>query len=170
MSAPPRRGIRLQIWPTLSEASLYICSSGEWSADAKSADEVEVRDVVLVARARLQVMFHEFAWPLIDGDAPDANDMLATSQRWRHSKGRLAYHCLVLFEGLLHHFRECTRLTGVCVQDRSRGAPCAGAYSSNRSFALRQRCPGTCPSDTRSQRLRQLVIGPPPDYQSLVAG
>ena len=33
-----------------------------------------------------------------------------------------------------------------------------GAYSSNRSFA-RQCCPGTCPSDTRSQRLRQLVIG-----------
>ena len=34
-----------------------------------------------------------------------------------------------------------------------------GAYSSNRSFALRQCCPGSCPSDTRSQRLRQLVIG-----------
>ena len=32
-----------------------------------------------------------------------------------------------------------------------------GAYSSNRSFA-RQCCPGTCPSDTRSQRLRQLVM------------
>ena len=37
----------------LTEAPLYICSSGEWSADTKSADELEVRDVVPVARARL---------------------------------------------------------------------------------------------------------------------
>ena len=34
-----------------------------------------------------------------------------------------------------------------------------GAYSSNRSFALRQSCPGSCPSDTSLQRLRQLVRG-----------
>ena len=32
----------------LTEAVLYICSSGEWSADTKSPDELEVRDVVLV--------------------------------------------------------------------------------------------------------------------------
>ena len=76
--------------------------------------------LVLCSRSR----FAKLRGPLIAGDAPDANDMLATSQRWRHSKGRLAYHCLVLFEGLLHHFRECTRLTGFGVQDRSRGAPC----------------------------------------------
>ena len=41
----------------LSEAALYICSSGECSVDTKSAEDVEVRDVVPVARARLQVTF-----------------------------------------------------------------------------------------------------------------
>ena len=35
----------------MTEAALYICSSGEWSADTQSADELEVRDVVPVARA-----------------------------------------------------------------------------------------------------------------------
>ena len=69
--------------------------------------------LVLGSRSR----FTKLRGPLIAGDAPDANDMIATSQRWRHSKGRPAYHCLV---------RECTRLTGFDVQDRSRGAPCAG--------------------------------------------
>ena len=63
--------------PFLTEAALYICSSGEWSAETKSADELEVRDVVPVARARVQVTFHEIA--LIAGDAPDAKDLLATS-------------------------------------------------------------------------------------------
>ena len=59
-----RRGTRRLIWPILTEAALYICSSGEWSADTKSADELEVRDVVPVARARLQVPFHETPWTI----------------------------------------------------------------------------------------------------------
>ena len=109
-----RRGTRrLNLAHFLTEAALYICSSCEWSADTKSADELEVRDVVLVARARLQVTFREIAW---------------TVDRWRCSRcqrfprnkltlaaleGRPVYHCMVLRARLLHQIRECTRLT-VC--------------------------------------------------------
>ena len=102
--------------------------------------------LVLGSRSR----FTKLRGPLIAGDAPQVN------VGGTHKDGLRT--TLVLREALLHHFRACTRLTGFDVQDRSRGAPC-GAYSSNRSFALRQCCPGTCPSDTRSQRLRQLVVG-----------
>ena len=40
---------------------------------------LEVRDVVLLDRARLQVTLNEIADQLIAGDVPDANDLLATS-------------------------------------------------------------------------------------------
>ena len=142
----------------LSEAALYICSSGEWSADAESA-KVDVRDVVLVARARLQVTFHEIAWDL---------------DRWRCSRCQRYARNKSTLEAL-------ERTARVPLFGAARGATpslprvhsshrirrpgpitwctMCGAYSSNRSFALRQCCPGTCPSDTRSQRLRQLVIG-----------
>ena len=43
-----------------------------------------------------------------------------------------------------------------------------GAYCSNRSFALQQSCPGKCPSDTRLQLLRQLVLGRHPITGSLL--
>ena len=46
----------------LSEAGLYTCMSGEWSSDAKSADDDTVRDAALVARARLHVTFQEIVW------------------------------------------------------------------------------------------------------------
>ena len=48
----------------LTEAALYICSSGEWWADTKSADKLEVCDVVPVARARRQATFHEIEWTI----------------------------------------------------------------------------------------------------------
>ena len=107
----------------LTGAALYICSSGEWSADTKSADELEFCDVVpavLGSRSR----FTKLRGLLIAGDVLDANEMLATSSRWRHSKGRLVYRCMVLREGMLLLFRECTGPTGFDVLDRSRGAPC----------------------------------------------
>ena len=107
----------------LTGAALYICSSGEWSADTKSADELEFCDVVpavLGSRSR----FTKLRGLLIAGDVLDANEMLATSSRWRHSKGRPVYRCMVLREGMLLLFRECTRPTGFDVLDRSRGAPC----------------------------------------------
>ena len=40
--------------------------------------------LVLGSRSR----FAKLRGPPIAGDAPDANDLLATSKRWRHSKGR----------------------------------------------------------------------------------
>ena len=134
----------------LTEAALYICSSAEGSADTKSADELEVCNVVPVVRARLQVTFHEIAW---------------TIDRWRCSRcQRYAHNKLTL--------AACTRTACVPLYGAARGdAPSiprvhpshrirrsgpitwctiCGACSSNRSFALRQCCPGTCPSDTRS--------------------
>ena len=151
----------------LTEAALYICSSREWSADTKSADELEVCDVVLVARARLQVTFHEIAW---------------TIDRWRCSRcQRCARNKLTLaalkttaFVPLYGAARgDAPFIPRVHLSHRIRSSgpitwcTICGAYSSNRSFALRQCCPGPCPCDTRSQRLRQLVIGRHPDYWSL---
>ena len=100
-----------------------MVASGEWSADTKSADELEVRDVVPVARARLQVTFQEIAWTI---------DRWRCSQCQRFSRKKLTLAalirtaCMVLRAGLLHPFRECIRLTGFDVQDRSRGATRAG--------------------------------------------
>ena len=48
--------------------------------------------LVLGSRSR----FTKSRGPLIAGGVPDATDMLVTSQRWRHSRGRLAYHSLEL--------------------------------------------------------------------------
>ena len=131
----------------LSEAALYICSSGEWSADTKSADELEVRDVVPAARARLQITFHEVAW---------AYDRWRCSgcQRYAHNNLTLAAlkrtACVPLYGAARgatppmprvhssHRVRRAGPITWCTM---------CGAYSSNRSFALRQCCPGTCPSD-----------------------
>ena len=54
--AAARLGMR---WPQVMSTpkALYICSSGEWSPDAEGAEDVEIRDVAPVARARLQVTF-----------------------------------------------------------------------------------------------------------------
>ena len=143
----------------LSEAALYICSSGEWSADTRSADEVEVRDVVLVARARLQVTFHEIAWAL---------------DRWRCSRCRryarnestvaaLNRTACVALSGAAQGASPSLPRVHSCHRIRRSGpitwCTMCEAYGSNRSFALRQCCPGLCPSDTRSPRLCQLVIG-----------
>ena len=116
-----RRGIRLQIWSTF--CLRLLCTSARL-VNGRPMPKVRMRWrfkmlflwLVLGSRSR----FTKLRGPLIAGDAPDASDMLATSQRWRHSKGRPAHHCVVLLEGLLHQFRECTRLTGFGVQDRSR--------------------------------------------------
>ena len=140
----------------LSEAALYICSSGTWSADATSAEDAEIRDVALVARARLQVTFHEIAWAL-------DRWRCSQCQRYARNKSTLAAlkrtACVPLFGAargatpslprvhLSHKIRRSGPITWCTM---------CGAYSSNRSFALRQ-C--TCPSDTRNQRLRQFVIG-----------
>ena len=77
---------------------------------------------VLGSRSR----FTKLLGLLIAGDVLDANDILATIQRQRHSEGRLAYHCLEQLVGRLRRFRECTCLTRFNVLGRSRGAPCAG--------------------------------------------
>ena len=106
----------------LSEAALHICSSGEWSSDVKKAEDVEIRDVAPAPGLR----FTKLRGLLIAGDVLDANGMLATIQRQRHSEGRLAYHCLEELVGRLHRFRECTCLTRFSVLGRSHGAPCAG--------------------------------------------
>ena len=83
----------------LSEAALYICSSGEWSSDAKSAEDVETRDVALVARARLQVTFHEIAWALESlAMFSMPTNMLPTIQRWRALRRRA---CVPLFGAAL---------------------------------------------------------------------
>ena len=108
----------------LSEAALYICSSGEWSADTKSADELEVRDVVPVARARLQVTFHEIAWAL-------DRWRCSRCQRYERNKSTLAALkrtvCVPLFGAARGATPSLPRVhSSHDVQDRSRGAPCAG--------------------------------------------
>ena len=134
-------------WFGKSKAALYTCSSGEWFSVAKSAEDVKFRDVAPVARARLQVTFHEIAWAL---------------DRWRCSRcQRYATACVPPFGAARG---ATTTLPRVHLSDNVRRSwpitwcTMCGAYSSNRSFALRQSCPGSCPSDTRSQRLRQLVV------------
>ena len=79
-----------------------------------------------MARARLKITFRETARAL---------DRWRCSRCQRYARNKLTLTALkrtaceplyVLREGLLHQFRECTRLTEFDVQDRSRGAPCAG--------------------------------------------
>ena len=122
MSAPTGRlGI------LLSEADLYICSSGEWSADAKSADEVEVRAVAPVARARFQVTFHEIAWALNRLAILPMTTMCSQPVNVGGTQKRTA--CIPPFGAArgapsLPRVHSSHRIFGV--QDRSRGAPCAG--------------------------------------------
>ena len=70
------------------------------------------------------------------------------------------YRCVVLREGMLLLFRECTRPTGFDVQDHVRG------LQLKPQLCAESMLPRNIPSETRSQRLRQS----PPDYWSLVAG
>ena len=103
----------------LSEAALYICSFGEWSSDAKSAEDVETRDVALVACARLQVTFHEIAW------APD-RWRCSRCQQYAPNNSTLAAlrrrACVPLFGAALGATPSLPRVH----LSRSRGAPCAG--------------------------------------------
>ena len=154
----------------LTEAALYICSSGEWSADTKSADELEVCDVVLVARARLWVTFHEIAWTI---------DRWRCSRCQRFARNKLTLAalkrtaCVPLYGAArgsapliprVHTSRRVRRSGPItwCTM--------CGAYSSNRSFALRQCCPGTCPSAHKESATASVGHWPSPDYRSVVAG
>ena len=152
-----RRETRRLIWPI---SCLVLLFTSVRLANGRPTPKVLkmwrfVMLLVLGSRSR----FTKLCGLLIAGDVLDANDMLATIQRLRHSEGRLAYHCLEqLVERppslprvhLSHKVRRSGPITWCTM---------CGAYSSNRSIALRQCCTGSCPSDTRSQRLRLLVIG-----------
>ena len=142
----------------LSEAGLYICSSGEWPSVSKCADADGGLESVAFLRPQLQVTFHEIVWAV---------------DRWRCTRfQRYARNGSTL--AALRRM-ACIPLTGAArgaaplfpraheSHKLRRSGPITwctlcGAYSSNRSFALRQSCPGKCPSDTRLQRLRQLVL------------
>ena len=121
-----------------SGTALYICSSGRPMPKVRMRWRFEMLFLWLVLGSRSR--FTKLCGPLVAGDAPDANDMLATSQRWLHSKGRPAYHCLVLLEGLLHHLREVDSSHRIRRSGPITWCTMCAAYSLNRSFALRQCC------------------------------
>ena len=143
----------------LSEAGLYICSSSEWPSVSNCADADGEHEFAPVPRPRRQVTFHEIVWAV---------------DRWRCTRcQRYARNTLTL---AAIRRTACVPLSGIArgaappfprVHESHRlwrsgpitWCTMCGAYSSNRSFALRQSCPGKCPSDTRLQRLRQLVLG-----------
>ena len=136
----------------LSEAALYICSSGEWSPDAKSADELEVRDAP-VAPARLQVTFRHIAW------APD-RWRCSRCQRYARNNSTLA---ALKKDGLCTTVWCCARGDSTNPEGAlvSQGSTFRTDHVVHhvRGLQLKPQLSGACPSDTRSQRLRQLVIG-----------
>ena len=143
----------------LFEAGLHICSSCERQSDSKSADVDDGGVAAPVARARLQVTYHEMVWAL---------------DRWRCS--RCQRYARNEFTPAAVRRTVCMPLLGTArgaapslprvhtSHKLRRSGPITwctvcGAYSCNRSFAWRQSCPGSRPSDTRLQRLRQMVRG-----------
>ena len=135
----------------LCEAALYICSSGEWSADTKSAD---------AARARLQVTFHEIAW---------ARDRWRCFRCQRYRRNKLTLAALNK-DGLRPTVWCCARgysitsESALVSQDSAlrtdhRGAPCAGPTAQTAALRCVIVAQEHVPLTQGTHRLRQLVIG-----------
>ena len=150
-----RRGTRRLIWPCSCLRLLF--TSARLANGRPTSKMLKIWRFVMLLP--LQVAFHEIAWAL-------DRWRCARCQRYARNNSTPAAlrrtACVPLFGGargatpslprvhLSHKVRRSGPITWCTM---------CGAYSSNRSFALRQCCPGSCPYQTRSQRLRQLVIG-----------